>query len=207
MQLIGHVIEDHQQDMRRLEMLDIPGCDNVFGQWYDPDPDVYWRMPRMASSVAHYARLAQRHRADRAFRRHRLAHRPAGNETHDGLVDRDGDQPGRPLRALTRSRRRLGRSTPDFWLHGNNPQWPYFPEYQAAANRMTMLMRGGRHVAAGDRSRYDRKPLGHTTARTSAAQHGARDDLWKTCAAMSQAHVDFDLIPYYVFCRRAQHDV
>ena len=53
-QMIGHVTEDHQQDMRRLEYLDIPAFDNVFGQWHDPIPDVYWRQPKMASSVAHY---------------------------------------------------------------------------------------------------------------------------------------------------------
>jgi hypothetical protein len=29
--------------------------------------------------------------------------------------------------------------------------------------------------------------------------HGARDDLWRPCAALGQAHVDCDLIPYYVF--------
>ena len=53
--LIGHVIEDHQQDMRRLEFLDIPGFDQIMGHWYAPNPDVYWRQSKMASSVAHYA--------------------------------------------------------------------------------------------------------------------------------------------------------
>jgi hypothetical protein len=72
---------------------------------------------------------------------------------------------------------------------------------------MTMLMRGGRHVAPAivldtTESQWvkDGADLG--------MQHGARDDLWKTCATMGQAHVDFDLIPYAVFAdaRRTTFD-
>ena len=197
-QLIGHVIEDHQQDMRRLEMLDFPGCDNVFGQWYDPDPDVYWRMPRMASSVSHYTGV----RNDIALIEHFAATGwRTGLSEMKRMMDWStvmGINQVVPCGLSTQSPP-VWEVCPDFWLHGQNPQFPYFHEYQAAANRMTMLMRGGRHVAPAivldtTESQWikDGTDLG--------SQHGARDDLWKTCAAMSQAHVDFDLIPYSVFC-------
>ena len=83
-------------------------------------------------------------------------------------------------------------------MHGQNPQWPYFRAYQAAANRMTMLMRGGRHVAPAimlDTSESEWPNRGVDLY----CSHRVRDDFWKSCKAMSQAHVDFDLIPYYVF--------
>jgi hypothetical protein len=197
-QLIGHVIEDHQQDMRRLEMLDFPGCDEVFGQWYDPDPDVYWRVPKMTSSVAHYSGV----RNDVALIEHFAA---TGWRTGLPEMKRMMDWSTAmginqivPCGLCTESTP-VWEVCPDFWLHGKNPQFPYSHEYQAAANRMTMMMRGGRHVAPAivldtTESQWvkDGTDLG--------SQHGARDDLWKTCAAMSQAHVDFDLIPYSVFC-------
>jgi alpha-L-rhamnosidase len=197
-QLIGHVIEDHQQDMRRLEMLDFPGCDNVFGQWYDPDPDVYWRIPRMVSSVAHYGGS----RNDIALIEHFAATGwRTGLSEMKRMMDWStvmGINQVVPCGLSTQSPP-VWEVCPDFWLHGKNPQFPYFHEYQVAANRMTMMMRGGRHVAPAivldtTESQWikDGTDLG--------TQHGARDDLWKTCAAMSQAHVDFDLIPYSVFC-------
>ena len=146
MQLIGHVIEDHQQDMRRLESLDFPGFDDVFGHWYDPDPDVYWRMPRMASSVAHYAGS----RNDLALVEHFAATGwRTGLSEMKRMMDWStvmGINQVVPCGLDTQSPP-VWEVTPDFWLHGRNPQWPYFPAYQAAANRMTMLMRGGRHVA------------------------------------------------------------
>jgi hypothetical protein len=196
-QFIGHVIEDHQQDMRRLEMLDIPGCDNVFGQWYDPDPDVYWRQLRMTSSVAHYNGV----RNDLALIEHFAA---TGSRT--GLSEMKRMMDWSTVMGINQIVP-CGMSTqsppiwevcPDFWLHGKNPQFPYFHEYQAAADRMTMLMRGGRHVAPAivldtTESQWVKDGV------DLRWQHSARDDLWKACAAMSQAHVDFDLIPYNVF--------
>jgi hypothetical protein len=199
---IGHVIEDHQQDMRRLEFLDFPGFDNVVGQWYDPDPDVYWRMPKMASSVAHYAGS----RNDIALVEHFAA---TGWRTGLSEMKRMMDWSTAmglnqivPCGLDTQSPPSW-EVTPDFWLHGRNPQWPDFPAYQVTANRMTMLMRGGRHVAPA--IVLDTTESHWVTRGTDlGAQHGAADDLWKTCAAMSQAHVDFDLIPYYVFADPAR---
>lgn len=201
-QLIGHVIEDHQQDMRRLEALDFPGMDNVFGQWYDPDPDVYWRMPRMASSVAHYMGV----RNDLALVEHFAA---TGWRT--GLPEMKRMMDWSTAMGLNQvvpcgldsQTPPVWEVTPDFWLHGQNPQWPVFPRYQAAANRMTMLMRGGHHVAPA--IVLDTTESHWTTRGTDlASQHSAKDELWKTCAAMSQAQVDFDLIPYYVFADQAR---
>ncbi|MFZ1932936.1 MAG: glycosyl hydrolase [Thermoguttaceae bacterium] len=195
--LIGHVIEDHQQDMRRLEFLSIPGFDNVVGQWYDPNPDVYWRMPKMASSVAHYAGSHN----DVALVEHFAA---TGWRT--GLTEMKRMMDWTTAMGLNQVvpcglDTRYPSSwevTPDFWAHGHNPQWPWFPAYQATANRMTMLMRGGRHVAPA--IVLDTTESHWITRGTDlGTQHGAADDLWKTCATMSQAHVDFDLIPYYVF--------
>jgi hypothetical protein len=196
-QLIGHVIEDHQQDMRRLEMLDIPGFDHICGQWYDPDPDVYWRQARMTSSVAHYTGV----RNDIALVEHFAA---SGWRTGLSEMKRMMDWSTVmglnqivPCGLCTQSPP-VWEVCPDFWLHGKNPQFPYFHEYQAAANRMTMLMRGGRHVAPAilldtTESQWVKDGV------DLRMQHDARDDLWKACAAMSQAHVDFDLIPYNVF--------
>lgn len=196
-QLIGHVIEDHQQDMRRLEMLDIPGCDEVVGQWYDPEPDVYWRQPRMASSVAHY----MNRRNDLALIEHFAATGwRTGLSEMKRMMDWStamGTNQIVPCGLDTQSPP-VWEVAPDFWLHGANPQWPVFPEYQAAANRMTMLMRGGRHIAPAIL-------LDTTESRWIDAGadlswcHPARDDLWRSCAALSQAHVDFDIVPYYVF--------
>jgi hypothetical protein len=88
--------------------------------------------------------------------------------------------------------------TPDFWLHGRNPQWPWFSAYQATANRMTMMMRGGRHVAPAIMLDTT-ESLWAARGTNLQTQHGAADDMWRACAAATQAHVDFDLIPYYVF--------
>jgi len=201
-QLIGHVIEDHQQDMRRLESLDVPGLDNVFGQWYDPDPDVYWRMSRMASSVAHYAGS----RNDIA-----LIENFAATGWRTGLSEMKRTMDWSTVMGLNQivpcgldtQSPPSWEVTPDFWLHGRNPQWPYFPAYQAAANRMTMLMRGGRHVAPA--IVLDTTESHWITRGTDLrSQHGAADDLWKSCAAMSHAHIDCDLIPYYVFSDSAR---
>jgi hypothetical protein len=197
-QFIGHVIEDHQQDMRRLESLDFPGFDNVFGQWYDPDPDVYWRDPRMTSSVAHYSGV----RNDIALVEHFAATGwRTGLSEMKRMMDWStvmGINQVVPCGLDTQSPPSW-EVTPDFWLHGKNPQWPYFPAYQAVANRMTMLMRGGRHVAPAILLDTTESQWVQRGADLSPAGHSAADDLWKSCAAMSQAHVDFDLIPYYVF--------
>ena len=196
-QLIGHVIEDHQQDMRRLEFLDVPGFDEIMGHWYNQNGDVIWRESKMASSVAHYAGS----RNDVALVEHFAA---TGWRT--GLTEMKrmidwttamGLNQIIPCGLDTRSPP-VWEVTPDFWLHGKNPQWPFFPVYQAAINRMTMLMRGGRHVAPAivlDTTESEWVKTG-TNLRWN---HPAADDLWQTCRTMSQAHVDFDLIPYYVF--------
>jgi hypothetical protein len=200
-QLIGHVIEDHQQDMRRLECLDFPGMDEVSDQWYQPSQDVYWRIARMVSSVAHYGGS----RNDIALIEHFAA---TGWQT--GLTEMKRMMDWSTVMGLNQivpcglatQDPPDWEVTPEFWLHGKNPQWPYFPAYQAAANRMTMLMRGGRHVAPAimlddTESRWPSQPL------TSKIDH-SNDDLWKSCRAVNLAHVDFDLIPYYVFSDAAR---
>jgi hypothetical protein len=195
--LIGHVIEDHLTDMRRLEGLEMPGMDNVFGQWYDPDPDVYWRIPRMTSSVAHYAGS----RNDRALAEHFAA---TGWRTGLSEMKRTMDWTTAmgineivPCGLCTQPTP-VWEVTPDFWLHGRNPQWPWFSAYQATANRMTMMMRGGRHVAPAIMLDTT-ESLWAARGTNLQTQHGAADDMWRACAAATQAHVDFDLIPYYVF--------
>ena len=196
-QLIGHVIEDHQQDMRRLEFLDVPGFDEIMGHWYNQNGDVIWRESKMASSVAHYAGS----RNDVA-----MAECFAATGWRTGLSEMKrvidwttamGINQIVPCGLDTQSPP-VWEVTPDFWLHGKNPQWPFFPAYQAAVNRMTMLMRGGRHVAPAivlDTTESEWVKTG-TNLRWS---HPAADDLWQTCRTMSQAHIDYDLIPYYVF--------
>ena len=196
-QLIGHVFEDHQQDMRRLEFLDVPGFDEIMGHWYGQVGDVIWREPKMTSSVAHYA----------------------GSRNDVALVEHFAATGWRT--GLTEAKRMIDWTTamginqivpvgldtlsppawevsPDFWLLGANPQWPFHPAYQAAVNRMTMMMRGGRHVAPA--IILDTMESEWTKTGTDLGwHHPAQDDLWQSCRAMSQAHVDYDLIPYYVF--------
>lgn len=199
---VGHVIEDHQTDMRRLEFLDIPGFDHIFTQWYDPEPDVYWRQARMASSVAHYTGR----RNDLALVEHYAA---TGWRTGLSEMKRMMDWSTAmgynqivPC-GLDTQDPPVWEVTPDFWLHGRNPQWPYLPACQRAANRMTMLMRGGRHIA----------PVlvldtteSHWPERGTDLDlpHSARDELWRTLAALSQAHLDHDMVPYAVFADPAR---
>jgi len=194
---IGHVIEDHQMDMRRLEFLDIPGFDHIFTQWYDPEPDVYWRQAKMASSVAHYTGS----RLDLALVEHFAA---TGWRTGLSEMKRMMDWSTAmgynqvvPC-GLDTQDPPVWEVTPDFWLHGRNPQWPHFAEYQRAANRMTLLMRGGRHVAPvlvldTTESRWPERGTSLDTP------HSAPDDLWRTLAALGQAHLDHDLVPFAVF--------
>ena len=195
-QLIGHVIEDHQQDMRRLEFLDIPGFDQIMGHWYVPSPDVYWREAKMASSVAHYAGS----RNDLALVEHFAAtgwrtglteaKRMVDWTTVMGInqiVSASLDTQSPPVWEIA----------PEIWLKGKNPQWPCFREYQTAVNRMTMLMRGGRHVAPAivlDTTESEWVRSGADLGWS----HPAGDNLWRACQAMSQGHVDFDLVPPYV---------
>jgi len=77
---------------------------------------------------------------------------------------------------------------PEFWLHGKNPLAPYFHLYQAAANRGTMMIRGGRHVA---------RAIVLDTAESAWA--GDAEELWKSDKALSQAHFDYDNVSYGVF--------
>ena len=180
-----------------------PGFDNVFGQWYDPDPDVYWRMPRMASSVAHYAGS----RNDVALIEHFAATGwrtgLVGNETHDGLVDRDGAQPGRSVRARHAIAAVVGGHAR---LLAARPQ--------SAVALFSGIPGGGQphdHADArrpsrrpGHRARHDRKPMGHGRRRPRMRNTAPATICGRSCAAMSQAHVDFDLIPYYVFADGAR---
>ena len=82
---------------------------------------------------------------------------------------------------------------PEFWLRGKNPLSPYFRDYQVAANRETMLIRGGRHVV---------RALVLDPA--SSAWAGPVEDLWKICKSLSQAHFDYDIVSYGVFTDRAR---
>ena len=196
-QLIGHVIEDHQQDMRRLECLDVPGFDQIINHWYDRVPDVYWRQPKMASSVAHYGGS----RNDLALVEHFAATGwRTGLTELKRIVDWTTAMGINQIVAVgfdTQSPP-VWEVAPEFWLHGKNPQWPYHNACQTAVNRMTMLMRGGRHVAPAivlDTTESEWVKWGTKLG----WDHPACDDLWRTCRAMSQAQIDYDLIPYDVF--------
>ncbi|HUZ46345.1 MAG TPA: glycosyl hydrolase [Terriglobia bacterium] len=200
MQINGHVVESSPyqlgsgtgSDFRMLESYSMGGFDNVFDQWYMPDEDVYWRQCKMASSVSHYIGTP----LDEAMVEHFAA---TGWRT--GLTEMKVMMDWTTCRGLNRTVP-CGLDTadppcwedqPEFWLHGKNPLAPYFRHYQVAANRETMLIRGGRHVA---------KALILDTA--ASAWVGKTEELWKSDKALSQAHVDYDNVSYEFFTNPAK---
>lgn len=200
MQIDGHVREDLPYqlgggtggDFRMLEHYSMGGFDNIFDQWYTPDEDVYWRQTKMASSVSHYLETP----LDEAMVEHFAA---TGWRT--GLTEMKAMMDWTTCRGLSRTvpcgfdtrKPPAWEDQPEFWLYGENPLAPYFHAYQVVANRLTMMIRGGRHVA---------KALVLDTA--ASAWVGPAEDLWKSDKALSQAHFDYDNVSYEVFADSAK---
>ena len=194
-QINGHVREDLPYQLgggtgsnfRTLEAFSMGGLDHIFDQWYAPDEDVYWRQAKMASSISHYLETPM----DEAMVEHFAA---TGWRT--GLTEMKAMMDWTTTRGLSRivpcgidtADPPCWEDAPEFWLHGKNPLAPYFHAYQVAANRGTMLIRGGRHVA---------KAIVLDTAESRWT--GGGEDGWKTAKALSQAHFDYDLVSYGVF--------
>jgi len=195
MQINGHVREDLPfqlgggtgSDFRMLEHYSMGGFDNIFDQWYTPEDDVYWRQPKMASSVSHYMETP----LDEAMVEHFAA---TGWRT--GLTEMKAMIDWTTCRGVSRTvpcgldtqKPPVWEDQPEFWLYGKNPLAPYFHAYQTVANRESMLIRGGRHVA---------KAIILDVA--ASAWVGAAEELWKSDKALSQAHFDYDNVSYEVF--------
>jgi hypothetical protein len=194
-QINGHVREDLPfqlgggtgSNFRTLEAYSMGGFDHIFDQWYTPEDDVYWRQAKMASSISHYQETPQ----DEAMVEHFAA---TGWRT--GLTEMKAMMDWTTCRGLSRivpcgldtQDPPVWEDAPEFWLHGKNPLAPYFHLYQIAANRQTMMIRGGRHVA---------KAIVLDTA--ESAWVGEAEELWKSDKALSQAHFDYDNVSYGVF--------
>jgi hypothetical protein len=199
-QITGHVREDKPYELGAgtgdnvccLEHYSMGGFDHIFDQWYGPDDDVYWRQPKMASSVSHYKQTPQ----DEAMVEHFAA---TGWRT--GLTEMKAMMDWTTCRGLNRivpcgldtAQTTVWEDAPEFWLHGENPLAPYFRAYQTVANRETMMIRGGRHVA---------KALVLDPAESAWA--GPVEDLWKVNKALGQAHFDHDIVSYRVFTDSAR---
>jgi hypothetical protein len=203
-QLIGHLIEglpmaveygvgrSTGSTLRTLESFSMGGFDNIFDQWYLPDEDVYWRQPKLASSVSHYMRAP----LDEALVEHFAA---TGWRT--GLTEMKAMTDWTTCRGINRivpsgldtQDPPVWEDVPELWLKGKNPLAPYFHDYQLAVNRETMLIRGGRHVA---------RALLLDPA--SSAWVGPVESLWKACKSLSQAHFDYDIVSYGVFTDTAR---
>jgi hypothetical protein len=201
-QLIGHLIELLEFEyglgkgtggtQRTLEHFSMGGFDSIFDQWYGLDEDVYWRQPKMASSVSHYNQTP----LDEAMVEHFAA---TGWRT--GLTEMKAMMDWTTCRGLNRivpcgldtQDPPVWEDAPEFWLHGNNPLARHFRSYQVVANRETMLIRGGRHVA---------KALILDPAESAWA--GRHEDLWKANRTLSQAHFDYDNVTYRVFTDAAR---
>jgi hypothetical protein len=195
MQINGHVREDLPfqlgggtgSDFRMLESYSMGGFDNIFDQWYTPEDDVYWRQPKMASSVSHYKETP----LDEAMVEHFAA---TGWRT--GLTEMKAMMDWTTCRGINRTvpcgldtqRPPVWEDQPEFWLYGKNPLATYFHAYQVVANRETMMIRGGRHLA---------KALILDTA--ASAWVGPAEELWKSDKAFSMAHCDYDNASYEVF--------
>lgn len=195
MQINGHVVESSPyqlgsgtgNDFRMLEAYSMGGFDNIFNQWYDPDQDVYWRQSKMASSVSHYKQTP----LDEATVEHFAA---TGWRT--GLTEMKSMMDWTTCRGMSRTvpcgldtqTPHVWEDEPEFWLYGENSLAPYFHAYQVVANRETMMIRGGRHVA---------KALILDVA--ASAWVGPVEDLWKADKAFSEAHFDYDNASYEVF--------
>jgi hypothetical protein len=195
MQINGHVREDLPfqlgggtgSDFRMLEHYSMGGFDNIFDQWYTPEDDVYWRQPKMASSVSHYKQTP----VDEAMVEHFAA---TGWRT--GLTEMKAMIDWTTCRGISRTvpcgldtqKPPVWEDQPEFWLYGQNPLAPYFPAYQTVANRESMMIRGGRHVA---------KAIILDVA--ASAWVGPAEELWKSDKAVSQAHFDYDNVSYEVF--------
>ncbi|MGH9453343.1 MAG: glycosyl hydrolase [Terriglobia bacterium] len=200
MQIDGHVREDLPfqlgggagSDFRMLESYSMGGFDHIFDQWYTPEDDVYWRQPKMASSVSHY----QETPLDEAMVEHFAA---TGWRT--GLTEMKAMMDWTTCRGVSRvvpcgldtRKPPVWEDQPEFWLYGENPLAPYFHAYQVMANRGTMMIRGGRHVA---------KAIILDTA--ASAWVGPAEELWKSDKALSQAHFDYDNVSYEVFSDAAK---
>ncbi len=195
MQINGHVREDLPfqlgggtgSDFRMLEHYSMGGFDHIFDQWYTPEDDVYWRQPKMASSVSHYMETP----LDEAMVEHFAA---TGWRT--GLTEMKAMIDWTTCRGVSRTvpcgldtqKPPVWEDQPEFWLYGQNPLAPYFHAYQTVVNRESMMIRGGRHVA---------KAIILDVA--ASAWVGPAEELWKSDKALSQAHFDYDNVSYEVF--------
>jgi hypothetical protein len=195
MQINGHLREDFPfqlgpgtgSNFRTLEAFSMGGFDHIFDQWYTPEDDVYWRQTKMASSVSHYIGTPQNEAMVEHF---------AATGWRTGLTEMKAMMDWTTCRGLSRivpcgldtQDPPVWEDAPEFWLHGKNPLAPYFHLYQVAANRGTMMIRGGRHVA---------KAIVLDTA--ESAWVGETEELWKSDKALSQAHFDYDNVSYGVF--------
>lgn len=196
----GHVREDFPYQLgpgtgsnfRTLEALSMGGFDHIFDQWYTPDMDVYWRQSKMASSISHYKQVP----LDEA-----MVEQFAATGWRTGLTEMKAMIDWTTCRGLNHIVP-CGFDTknppdwevqPEFWLHEKNPLTGYFPAYQTIVNREIMMIRGGQHVA---------QALVLDTA--ESAWVGPAEEVWKSCQALSQAHLDYDLAPYDVFCDPAR---
>lgn len=200
--LIGHVIELLSSEyglgpgtgstMRTLEHFSMGGFDHIFDQWYEPDEDVYWRQAKIASSVSHYNQIPQ----DEAMVEHFAA---TGWRT--GLTEMKAMMDWTTCRGMNRivpcgldtQTPPVWEDAPEFWLRGENPLAAHFRDYQVVANRETMMIRGGRHVA---------RALVLDPA--ESAWTGRTEDLWKVNKALALAHLDFDNVTYRVFTDNAR---
>jgi hypothetical protein len=195
MQIDGHVREDLPYQLgagtgsnfRTLEAYSMGGFDHIWDQWYLPDEDVYWRQAKMASSISHYLETP----LDEAMVEHYAA---TGWRT--GLTEMKAMMDWTTCRGISRivpcgldtQDPPVWEDAPEFWLHGKNPLAPYFHLYQTVANRETMMIRGGRHVA---------KAIVLDTA--ESAWVGKAEEQWRSLKALSQAHFDYDNVSYGVF--------
>ena len=195
MQVNGHVREDLPYQLgagtgsnfRTLEAFSMGGFDHIFDQWYTPEDDVYWRQAKMASSISHALATP----ADEAMVEHFAA---TGWRT--GLTEMKAMMDWTTCRGLSRivpcgvdtRNPPVWEDQPEFWLHGRNPLAPYFRQYQNVANRETMLIRGGRHVARAI-----------VLDNAESAWVGSVEDVWRVAQTLSQAHLDYDLVSYGIF--------
>ena len=195
LQLTGHALEYPSPPLagsggnavRTVEALSMGGFDSILDQWYLPEEDVYWRQTKMASSISHYKQTPQ----DEAMVEHF-----AGTGWRTGLTEMKAMMDWTTTRGLNHivscgldtADPPVWEDAPEFWLHGKSPLAPYFRAFQVMANRETMMIRGGRHVA---------KAIILDNAESRWV--GPAEEPERPSKALSQAHFDYDIVSYDYF--------
>ncbi|MBN1422138.1 MAG: hypothetical protein JXP34_25415, partial [Planctomycetes bacterium] len=174
--------------------LDWGGIDVVFKQaWPGKESLDHWGMPKLASSAAHVFDLADDMAFDETFGAYGW---DLGLKGMKWLADWQCVRGINYLCPHAFDPKWPDEDCPPFYYaRGHNVQWPYFRKWADFANRVSFLLRKGRHIA----------PVAVLYPAPSRWA-GPHEPVERVAQALLCGQWDFDIVPYESFVRDARID-